>query len=94
VTDTEIRDSVFRALHRVAPEVDPSTVGADLDLREEAGLDSFDYLHFIIDLSETLGVELLEADYPRLSTVNGIVKYLAARLPPGEQGVEPDRSSA
>jgi acyl carrier protein len=81
VNQDDIRNAVFHALHRVAPEIDPHTVAADADLREEAGLDSYDYLHFIIDLSETLGVELLEADYPRLSTVNGIVSFIAARLP-------------
>ena len=37
-----------------------------------------DLLNFVIALHDTLRVEIPEADYPKLSTLDGCVDYLAA----------------
>lgn len=78
MTEAEIRDGVLQALHRIAPDIDPNAIAPDADLREEAGLDSFDHLQFIMELSEHFGIELVEADYPHLGTVNAIVAFLVS----------------
>ena len=39
-----------------------------------------DLLNVMIALHESLGVEVPEQDYAKLSTLNGAVDYLAARL--------------
>ena len=39
-----------------------------------------DYLNFIIRLHERFAVDIPEADYPRLATLDGCVAYLAERL--------------
>jgi acyl carrier protein len=74
----EIRAAVLAGLARIAPEVDPATLRGDASLREQVDLDSMDFLNLVIGLSESLGVEVPEADYPKLATLDGCVAYLAA----------------
>ena len=82
MTRDQIRAAVLDALAGVAPETDPATLDPAASLREELELDSMDHLNFLIALHETLGVEIPEADYPRLQTLDEVVTYLAARLAP------------
>jgi acyl carrier protein len=76
MTDAEIRAAVLDALRDVAPEADPSTLRADVDLRDQLDIDSMDFLNFVIGIHERLRVEIPESDYARLQTLDGIVAYV------------------
>ncbi len=76
-----IRSRVLEELKRVAPEVEESGVVAARPLREQVDLDSMDWLNFLVALHEQMKVEIPEADYRRLGTLDEIVEYLAAKLP-------------
>ena len=80
MTHDEIRDVVVSALRRIAPEADPATLRQDVSLREELDLDSMDFLNFVLAVHERLGLEIPEADYAKLYTLDGAVGYLSARL--------------
>ncbi|MGB9466160.1 MAG: acyl carrier protein [Candidatus Acidiferrum sp.] len=54
-----------------------SQIQANLRLRDQLDIDSMDLLNFVVGLHKELQVEIPEADYPRLATVNGFVDYLA-----------------
>ncbi len=82
-SDAELRNAVFAALRKVAPEIDPAAIGPSKSLRDQTDLDSMDFLNFVIGLHATLAVEIPESDYPRLSSVDAIVDYLRGRLPGG-----------
>jgi acyl carrier protein len=75
-----IRDTVFAALHTIAPEVNAGEIAADRPLRDQVDLDSMDFLNFLIHLHERLGVDVPEADYAKLVTLSDFVAYLHARL--------------
>ena len=77
-SDAVLRAVVLRELARIAPEIDPATLRGDVALREQVDIDSMDFLNFVIALSETVAVEVPEADYPKLATLDGCVAYLAA----------------
>ena len=81
MTDDEIRAAVLESLSRVAPEADPSTIVPDEPLRDQLDIDSMDFLNFAIALHERFGVEIPEADYPKLATLDGCVAYVAAAVP-------------
>ena len=74
-----IREVVLSILGGIAPEVDLSRLRPDADLREELDIDSMDFLRFVVGLSERLGVEVPEVDYPRIRTLDGCLAYLGAR---------------
>jgi acyl carrier protein len=80
MTRDDIRQAVVKALTGVAPEIDPRTLAPDLAFRQEFDLDSMDFLNFVIGLHTSLGIDVPEADYGKLGTVDDAVDYLAARL--------------
>ena len=80
MTETELRDRVFRGLRQVAPETDPVALRPDENIREALDIDSYDFLQFLIGISEEFGVEIPEADYEQVFTLVGLFRYLSARL--------------
>lgn len=75
-----IRQAVIECVQTVAPEADFATVAPAKSLREQLDLDSFDYLNVLIALNKRLGVEIPEADYGKVETLDGLIRYLAGRL--------------
>ncbi len=74
----EIKTSVLNKLARIAPELDPSQIDHDADLRRQIDLDSMDYLNLMIALSKQFKIDIPETDYPKLATLNGCVDYLSS----------------
>jgi acyl carrier protein len=70
---------VLRVLGDVAPEADLTSLRPDLAFRDQLDLDSMDMLNFVVGLHAALGVEIPEADYPKLATLDACVEYLASR---------------
>jgi acyl carrier protein len=79
VSDEEIRALVMRELGNIAPEAS-SEIDPDADLREQVDLDSMDILNLMIAIHEATGVDIPEADYPKLATLNSCVSYLRERI--------------
>jgi len=79
-TRDEIRSTVLRMLGEIAPEADLAAVKPDVSFRDQLDIDSMDFLNFVIAVHEALHVEIPEADYPKLITLNACVEYLAAAL--------------
>jgi acyl carrier protein len=79
VTSPDIRRAVLAALTRIAPEVDVATLRGNEPLRQQVDIDSMDFLNLIIELHRDLGVDIPEADYGNLTTLDDMVKYLSAR---------------
>ncbi|HEY7569448.1 MAG TPA: acyl carrier protein [Gemmatimonadaceae bacterium] len=76
MTAEEIRAVLLRALGRVAPEVDLTSLRGDLPLRTQVDIDSIDFLNFVIELHRELGVDVPEAEYAALATIDSAVTYL------------------
>jgi acyl carrier protein len=77
--EREIREVVLGALSNVAPEIDPNSLDPAKDLRDQIDIDSVDFLNFVIALHKELGVEIPDADVPKLGSLNGCVAYLLAK---------------
>jgi acyl carrier protein len=75
-----LRNTVVSTLRTIAPEVEESDLVADRPLREQVDLDSMDWLNFLIGLHQALRVNIPEADYSRLRTLNDLLDYLDAKL--------------
>ena len=77
---TEVCAVVLDELGAVAPEAREVEIRPEVNFREHFDFDSLDFLNFAIGLQERLGVAIPEADYPKLSSLDGCVAYLAPRL--------------
>ena len=81
MTREEIRAIVLRALGDIAPEADLGALKPDVPFRDQLDLDSMDLLNVVVALHAAVGVDIPEADYPRLATLDACVEYLAGRAP-------------
>lgn len=79
--DSALRAAVFETLLRIAPETSPDEIAADKPLRDQVDLDSMDWLNFLVGLHERLGVDIPEADYRKLATLDDLLAYLRTRIP-------------
>ena len=79
MTEADLKSAIFAGLRGVAPESDPASLRPDEKIREALEIDSFDFLNFLIALHGKLGVEIPEADYGKLTTLDEMVRYLSAR---------------
>lgn len=77
MTSNEIRDKVLHALGQIAPEADLSQLKPDRRIRDQLDIDSMDLLNFVIGLHKEFKVDIPEADYPKLATLNGCIEYLS-----------------
>jgi len=75
MNSAEVRNLVAGILGGIAPEADLAQVGDDDDLRQTLDLDSMDFLNLVVGLHAQTGVDIPEADYPRLFTLAGIMDY-------------------
>lgn len=80
VSEADIKTTIFKLLGSIAPEADFDEIAPDEDVREALDIDSFDFLNLLIGLNETYGVDIPEADYGRLVTLDDLVTYLMVRL--------------
>jgi acyl carrier protein len=83
----ELRAGVIAALREVAPEVDPARLACDRPLRRQVDLDSMDWLRVIVGWHERFGVDIPEADYGQLVSVDAVVAYLARHGGTGLTGI-------
>jgi len=79
MTNDEIRTIVLVALKAIAPEFEASELLPDRPLRDQVDLDSMDWLNFLIGLHQRLQVDIPEADYRKLTTLDALVAYLAQK---------------
>ncbi len=80
MTPDEIKQAVLAALESVAPEGEFDRLKPDRPLRDQLDIDSYDFLNVVVHLHEHLGVDIPEADYRKLDTLDAAVAYLAQRL--------------
>jgi acyl carrier protein len=80
MTREQISAAVLNALSDVAPEADPATLRFDLGLRDQLDIDSMDSLNFLIAVHEQLHVDIPEADWARLQSLDDLVGYLEPRI--------------
>jgi acyl carrier protein len=78
--ENQIREAIFSVLKGIAPELDPAAIEPDRPLRDQVDLDSMDFLNFILGLHKKLGVNIPEADYRKLFTLDDLLAYLKAKL--------------
>jgi acyl carrier protein len=83
MTRDAIRATVLRVLGEIAPEADLAGLAPHVPFRDQLDLDSMDLLNVVVGLHGTLGVDIPEADYPKLATLEACVDYLVEHVPTG-----------
>ncbi len=77
----ELKSQVLEVMTTIAPELEPGELRADKPLRNQVDLDSMDWLNFLVALHERLKVDIPEADYAKLVTLDDLLAYLKKKMP-------------
>jgi acyl carrier protein len=76
----KIEKIIFSSLKQIAPDTEPSELSPDENVREALGIDSFDFLQFIVSLDEKLNLEIPEQDYGKITTMSSLISYLTQKI--------------
>lgn len=76
----ELLNQIVALLQTIAPELEAETLSAGRPLRQQVDLDSMDWLNFLIGVHQRFKIDIPEADYAQLISVNDVVDYVSARL--------------
>ena len=80
MSNDEIRARVIKTLSGIVPELDAGTLKPGRSLRDQLDIDSMDFLNFLIALHQEFGVDVPEADAPKLGSIDACIEYLAQAL--------------
>ena len=80
MNESEIKSRVLGIIKSIAPELEEAELRADRPLRDQIDLDSMDWLNVLVALHEKLHVDIPEADYGKLVTLDNLVGYLREKL--------------
>ena len=80
MTSEEIKQAIIGEILMVAPDIEADEIEPDANLQRSLEIDSFDFLKVLTALNEKLGVEVPEADYGKVDTLNHMADYFEARL--------------
>ena len=76
----DIRHVILDILERIAPDEDLSDLNDGVPFREQMELDSMDFLDIVMELRKQYRIQIPEADYPQLGTMDSTVAYLTPLL--------------
>jgi acyl carrier protein len=80
MTSAEIKELILEIIADIDDEADFDGLNPDGALRDQLDLDSMDFLDIVMELRKRHQLQIPEADYPHLATLNSCVKYLEPLL--------------
>lgn len=76
MNEDTIRQTLFQLLKNIAPDTEPEKLKPDDNIRKALGIDSFDYLQFIVGFDDKFGVQTPEEDYGKIETLKTLLPYI------------------
>lgn len=79
MTQDEAIDHLQAVLADIAPDADLRDVKRTANLREALDIDSMDFLRLVQGVHARTGIDIPEADYRKVGTLDALVGYLIAK---------------
>ena len=76
----EIQDVILEIIEDIDEDADLEAIKPDVALRDQLDLDSMDFLDIVMELRKRYKLQIPEADYPNLATLDSCVNYLEPLL--------------
>ena len=76
----EIREEILDILSDISPDEDLSNLVDEKPFREQLELDSMDFLDIVMELRKKHGIEVPEADYVQLASLDSCAEYLLPKF--------------
>lgn len=80
MTKDNCKKLVIDIISDIAPDEDLSAIKPDIRLRDQLQLDSMDFLDIVMELRKRHGIEVPEADYGQLASLESCAEYLTPKF--------------
>ena len=80
MTIDDIKNVLLEIIRDIDDEADLENLNPSEALRDQLDLDSMDFLDIVMELRKRYQIQIPEADYPQLATLDSCVNYLMPRL--------------
>ncbi|AHF93778.1 acyl carrier protein [Opitutaceae bacterium TAV1] len=80
MTQDECKKIVLEIIADIAPDEDISNLKPDVRLRDQLQLDSMDFLDIVMELRKRHNIEVPEADYMQLASLDSCANYLTPKF--------------
>lgn len=80
MTKDQVKQVVIDIISDIAPDEDLSQLKSDVRLRDQLQLDSMDFLDIVMELRKRHGIEVPEADYMQLASLDSSAEYLTPKF--------------
>ncbi len=80
MTKDECKQLVIKIIGDIAPDEDLTHLKPDVRLRDQLQLDSMDFLDIVMELRKRHGIEVPEADYGQLASLDSCADYLTPKF--------------
>ncbi len=80
MTKDETKQVVLEIIADIAPDEDISNLKSDVRLRDQMQLDSMDFLDIVMELRKRHNIEVPEADYIQLASLDSCAEYLTPKF--------------
>ena len=80
MTEDQVKQIVIDIINEIAPDEDTSGLKGEISLRDQMDLDSMDFIDIVMELRKQHGIEVPEADYPELASLDSCATYLTPKF--------------
>ena len=80
MTKDECKQAVIEIIADISPDEDLSGVKPEVRLRDQLQLDSMDFLDIVMELRKRYGIEVPEAEYGQLASLDSCAEYLTPKF--------------
>ncbi len=80
MTKDDCKKLVIDIISDIAPDEDLSNIKPEVRLRDQLQLDSMDFLDIVMELRKRHGIEVPEADYLQLASLQSCADYLTPKF--------------
>jgi len=80
MTEDQVKQIVIDIIAEIAPDEDLTDLKSEVRLRDQLELDSMDFLDIVMELRKQHGIEVPEADYPNLASLDSCAEYLTPKF--------------
>jgi acyl carrier protein len=80
MTKDDCKKLVIDIISDIAPDEDLTAIKSEIRLRDQLQLDSMDFLDIVMELRKRHGIEVPEADYGQLASLESCADYLTPKF--------------
>jgi len=76
----DIKSKIIKSILEIAPDIEEDEIEPNENIQNSLEIDSFDFLKILTAMNEEVGVEVPEADYAKVDTLEKMAEYFLVRL--------------